>query len=202
VALFRLNFAADPKAWIRGKSVYLRHAETEDFVPWARLRAESREFLTPWEPIWPADDLTRSSFRRRLKRHREEIARDESYPFLIFRQSDRVLLGGLTLGQVRRGVAQTATLGYWMGMPYANQGYMSDAVRAVLNHAFGVMGLRRVEAACLVHNAASRRLLERIGFQREGLARAYLQINGRWQDHVLYAILDSDVPSALGNRRF
>jgi ribosomal-protein-alanine N-acetyltransferase len=162
-----------------------------DYEDWAMLRERSRGFLVAWEPVWPADDLTRSAFRRRIRLYAEEMSRDEAYPFLVFREDD-VLIGGLTIGQIRRGVAQTATLGYWMGEPYAGRGYMSRAVRAAAGYVFASLRLHRLEAACLPHNMASIQLLESVGFQREGYARAYLRINGRWQDHVLFALLDSD----------
>lgn len=191
MALFRLG-APESSPVINGEGVFLRPPTMSDFPQWSALRAASREFLTPWEPIWPADDLTRSAFRRRLKRQEEEMARDETYPFFVFRASDRTLTGGLTLGHIRRGVAQTGTLGYWSGEAFAGKGYMSRAVRAVCGFAFTRMGLHRVEAACLLHNEASIRLLVRCGFKYEGRARAYLRINGVWQDHSLYALLDSD----------
>ena len=138
---------------LRGEGVYLRGSEMRDFVAWASLRERSRAFLTPWEPTWPSDDLTRASFRYRVRRHAEEMARDEAYSFFVFREADDVLVGGLTLGHVRRGVSQAATLGYWMGEPYAGKGYMSRAVRAALDYAFNRQRLHRIEAACLPSNA-------------------------------------------------
>lgn len=192
MALFRIGVAHDAANFIRGDGVYLRPGEMRDYAEWAALREASRAFLTPWEPIWPADDLTRAAFRRRLKRYAEEIERDEAYPFLIFREADNILLGGLTLGQVRRGVAQAATLGYWMGEENSGKGYMSRAVRAAVAFSFATLRLHRIEAACLPHNTASVRLLERIGFKREGYARSYLRINGIWQDHLLYALIETD----------
>lgn len=177
---------------IRGDGVYLRPAAMTDFEDWARLREASRSFLTPWEPTWPADDLTRSAFRRRVKRHSEEIDRDESYAFLLFRESDEQILGGLTLGQVRRGVAQAATIGYWMGAPHAGRGHMGCGLRAAVAYAFATLRLHRLEAACLPNNDRSIGLLERVGFRREGLARSYLCIDGRWRDHLLFALLESD----------
>ena len=192
MALFRLGNSTDNANFVRGDGVYLRPGEMRDFEAWAALRERSRDFLVPWEPTWPADDLTRASFRRRLRRHSEEIDRDEAYPFFLFRQADDVLIGGLTLGQVRRGVAQAATLGYWMGEPHAGKGFMSRAVRAAIGFAFATLRLHRVEAACLPHNDASVQLLEGIGFAREGYARAYLRINGAWQDHLLFALVETD----------
>jgi len=192
MALFRLGIAAEKLHVIRGDGLLLRPFESRDFEPWAALREKSRDFLTPWEPTWTSDDLTRSAFRRRVRRNEDEIARDEAYPLLIFREADGALLGGLTLGQVRRGVSQTATLGYWMGEPHAGRGHMGKAVRLASVYAFASLRLHRIEAACLPTNMRSIRLLESAGFRREGLARSYLRINGIWQDHVLYARLDSD----------
>jgi ribosomal-protein-alanine N-acetyltransferase len=192
MALFRLGSLTENANFIRAEGIYLRPAEMRDYSQWSSLRERSRSFLTPWEPTWPPDDLTRGAFRRRLRRYVEEVDRDEAYPFLLFREQDDVLLGGLSLGQIRRGVAQTATLGYWMGQPYAGRGLMSRAVRAATGFAFATLRVHRVEAACLPHNTASERLLERVGFQREGYARSYLRINGIWQDHLLFALIETD----------
>jgi ribosomal-protein-alanine N-acetyltransferase len=163
-----------------------------DYGEWAQLREQSRAFLTPWEPIWPADDLTRSAYRRRLRRYSEDARADQAYAFFVFRKSDQTLVGGLTLANVRRGVAQAGSLGYWMGASYARHGYMTEAVRTLIPFAFGTLRLHRLEAACIPTNAASTRLLEKLGFVREGLARQYLCINGLWQDHLLYALIATD----------
>lgn len=192
MALFRLGVTAPPAHFVRAGSLYLRPPQSRDYAQWAALREVSRDFLSPWEPTWPSDDLTRAAFRRRLRRLQEEAERDESYGFFVFAERGDVLLGGLTLGQVRRGVAQTATLGYWMGAPHAGKGHMSAAVRAICRYGFEQLQLHRIEAACLLHNDASRHVLENCGFSREGEARAYLRINGAWQDHLLFAILDTD----------
>lgn len=197
MALFRLGSPVESPHLVRGNGVYLRPGEMRDYEQWSSLRERSRQFLTPWEPVWAPDDLTRLAFRRRIRRNNEEIERDETYPLFIFRAEDSILLGGLTLGQIRRGVSQTGTIGYWMGAEHAGKGYMARAVRALLAAAFsssvfGNVRLHRVEAACIPRNEASLRLLKACGFQQEGYARSYLRINGNWQDHVLFAILDSD----------
>lgn len=197
MALFRLGSPVESPHLVRGNGVYLRPGEMRDYEQWSSLRERSRQFLTPWEPVWAPDDLTRLAFRRRIRRNNEEIERDETYPLFIFRAEDSILLGGLTLGQIRRGVSQTGTIGYWMGAEHAGKGYMARAVRALLAAAFsssvfGNVRLHRVEAACIPRNEASLRLLKACGFQQEGYARSYLRINGNWEDHVLFAILDSD----------
>jgi len=177
---------------VRGDGVVLHIPQMSDYEEWAALRERSRAFLVPWEPTWPADDLTRSAFRRRMRRYWRDVREDQSYPFFVYRQEDDALVGGLTLGNIRRGVAQTCSVGYWVGQPYARRGYMSAAVRAVIPFVFNVLRLHRLEAACLPTNEASIRLLRSCGFQQEGYARGFLQINGVWQDHLTFAILSTD----------
>jgi len=175
-----------------GKDVYLRTPQMGDFGAWAQLREQSREFLVPWEPTWPSDDLTRTAFRRRLRRYYRDTREDEAYPFFIFRSRGDVLVGGLTVSNVRRGVTQSCSLGYWVGKSYSRQGLMTAAVATVVGHIFDTLRLHRIEAACLPDNAASIRLLEKVGFSREGIARRYLRINGAWRDHLLFALLEDD----------
>jgi len=194
MAFFRTVAFAETLPTIEGEGVTLRLPQMAEFEEWAALRTASRDFLTPWEPSWPADDLTRAAFRRRLKRYAEDWRTDQSYAFFIFRKQDNLLLGGLTLANVRRGVAQAGSIGYWLGMPFARNGYMTAAVKGVLPFCFETLRLHRVEAACIPTNTASIRLLERCGFLREGFARQYLCINGVWQDHVLFARLKDDAP--------
>lgn len=172
---------------IMGEGLYLRAPIPGDFDAWSRLRANSRDFLRPWEPVWPKDDLTWPAFRRRIKRYQREMRSDSGYAFFIFRQSDNQLLGGLTVSYIRRGVTQSGALGYWMGAAFAGKGYMTEAVRVIVPFALETLRLNRLEAACLPTNAASIRLLERNKFEREGYARKYLKINGSWQDHILFA---------------
>jgi ribosomal-protein-alanine N-acetyltransferase len=193
MALFRITRAVDPAPLLRGEGLYLRPAQSDDYPAWSSLREASREFLIPWEPTWPADDLTRGAFRRRLRRQAEEIARDESFAFLIFAENTNVLLGGITIGGIRRGVAQTASLGYWMGAAHAGKGHMTRAVGVAAAFGFSTLRLHRLEAACIPSNIASATLLERNGFQREGFARAYLCINGAWRDHYLFGLLENDI---------
>jgi ribosomal-protein-alanine N-acetyltransferase len=189
MALFRtVNFSEQPPL-VEGAGVFLRAPQSGDFAEWAALREASRAFLTPWEPTWPADDLTRSAFRRRLRRYAEDQRSDQAYAFFLFRSSDETLVGGLTLANLRRGVAQAGSLGYWIGAPHAGRGYMTAAVSALIPYAFATLRLHRLEAACIPTNAASVSLLEKTGFVREGYAREYLCINGLWQDHLLYARL-------------
>jgi len=189
MAIFSFN---EPTSVVAGKTVYLRAPQSGDHAEWAALRETSRAFLVPWEPTWPIDDLTRSAFRRRLKRYAEDQRNDLAYAFLIFRSDDHALIGGLTLANIRRGVAQAGSIGYWIGLPFARHGYMTAAVRALIPFCFDTLRLHRLEAACIPGNNASIRLLEKTGFTREGYAREYLCINGIWQDHLLYGRLKGD----------
>jgi [ribosomal protein S5]-alanine N-acetyltransferase len=187
-----LTFPGGQQPVIRGQEVYLRYPRIADYANWAQLRGESREFLTKWEPVWADDELTRGAFRRRIKRYQKETRLDSAYVFFVFRISDDTLMGGCTLSNVRRGVTQCCALGYWIGARFARQGYMFDAVRALIPFIFGTLGLHRIEAACLPENEASRNLLFKAGFREEGLARKYLRINGDWSDHVLFALLEDE----------
>jgi ribosomal-protein-alanine N-acetyltransferase len=166
-----------------------RHA---DFRPWTALRETSRAFLTPWEPTWATDHLTRKSFTGRVYWAQRALTQGSAVPLFILDRQDETLLGAITLDNIRRGPAQSATLGYWIGQPHARQGYMREAIEAVVHYAFRGQDLSRVEAACLPENVASRGVLEKAGFKYEGVAQSYLQINGRWRNHVLYAHLRHD----------
>ena len=192
MAFFRSVTLNEPVPAIAGDGVILRAPQMNDFADWASLREASRAFLTPWEPIWPADDLSRGAFRRRLKRYAEDQRADQAYAFLIFRSEEATLVGGLTLANMRRGVAQAGSIGYWIGAPFVNRGYMTAAVRALIPFSFGALRLHRLEAACIPANTGSIALLEKTGFRREGYAREYLCINGVWADHLLYARLKDD----------
>lgn len=202
MSLFRAFSGSEPvRTLIAGEgenALLLRQPQPQDHGEWAALREESRAFLQPWEPLWAADELSRASYRRRLRRYAREMREDRAYPFFLFRLADGVLVGGATLSNIRRGVAQAASLGYWMGAPHAGRGHMGRAVQALLGFAFSELSLHRVEAACLPHNVASQRLLEKAGFCREGYARRYLRIAGEWQDHVLFARLASDTAAPEG----
>ena len=163
MAFFRTVSFSEPLPTIEGEAVYLRAPQMSDFSEWATLREASRAFLTPWEPTWPSDDLSRSAFRRRLRRYSEDLRTDQSYAFFLFRKSDHALTGGLTLANIRRGVAQAGSLGYWIGEPFARRGMMTGAVHALVPFAFGSLRLHRLEAACIPSNAASVRLKKRRG---------------------------------------
>lgn len=191
--LFRGGLGLPSDERIDGRKVYIRPPADYDWSEWAQLREASRDFLTPWEPTWPADCLTRSAYRRRLRHYAEEWHAGGGFAFFIFAREDDGLRGGITLSNVRRGVAQTGTLGYWVGKPHARQGVMSDAIRCMLRFSFDNLRLHRVEAACLPRNAASQGVLRKAGFREEGFAPKYLRINGQWEDHVLFAILEGEV---------
>jgi ribosomal-protein-alanine N-acetyltransferase len=178
---------------IDGEGVYLRAPELRDYQEWADVREASRNFLTPWEPTWAQDETSRGSYRYKLRRYTEDSRDDKAHALFVFREDDDALVGGVTLSNIRRGVAQTASLGYWAGQMHAGNGYTTSAVRAVVRYAFEDLDLHRVEAACQPDNLASRRVLEKCNFTQEGVARAYLKINGQWRDHVLFGIVNAGV---------
>jgi ribosomal-protein-alanine N-acetyltransferase len=183
---------ARTKVEIETERLLLRPPQQRDYEHWSKLRRDSRAFLTPWEPTWSRDHLTVRSFRNRVAWAERMIRNGEALPLFLISHEHSTVIGGLTLSNIRRQPAQAATMGYWIGESYAKQGLMSEALTAVRDHAFTQLELSRLEAACLPENLASRRLLERCQFKYEGVAQSYLQIDGRWRNHVLYAALRSD----------
>ncbi|MEM9027008.1 MAG: GNAT family protein [Pseudomonadota bacterium] len=192
MAFLRTGLLQDNDPLLNSRRMVLRPPVMGDYAAWAELRAASRAHLTPWEPAWASDELTRTAYRRRVRVHQRDLREDQGYAFFLFRTEDDRMVGGLTLSNVRRGVTQAAALGYWIGAPFAGQGYMTEAVGTVAYFAFDVLRLNRLEAACLPSNTSSIRVLQKVGFQHEGLARRYLKIAGAWQDHLLFALLCDD----------
>lgn len=180
------------KLRLETERMVLRPPVHSDFTPWSNLRRESRAFLTKWEPIWADDHLTRRAFTNRVYWANRAIGNETALPLFLFRRQDEALIGAITLDNIRRGPAQAGTLGYWVGAAFARQGYMQEAIAAMVHYAFEHLDLSRIEAACLPENTASRGLLEKTGFKYEGVAQSYLQIDGRWRSHVLYAALRLD----------
>ena len=183
-----INEATGPV--VKGHGLILRPPRAADHEAWATLRQASHAYLQPWEPLWPEDDLTRAAFKRRLTIYGREMEAGNAWPFFIFADADQSLVGAITLSNVRRGVAEVGTVGYWIGQGHAGRGYATAAVRAMLGYAFDDLKLHRIEAACVPANIASRRVLEKAGFALEGQARAYLKINGAWADHLLFGVVN------------
>ncbi|KIN63847.1 Acetyltransferase, GNAT family protein [Sulfitobacter noctilucicola] len=180
------------KLRIETERLTLRPPVHADYRDWTALRVRSRDFLSKWEPSWAQDHLSRKAFTNRVYWAQRSVSSGSALPLFLLRREDDTLMGAITLDNIRRGPAQSGTLGYWTGETFARQGYMREAIHAVVHHAFTRLDLSRIEAACLPENAASRGLLEKTGFKYEGVAQSYLQIDGRWRTHVLYASLRSD----------
>jgi ribosomal-protein-alanine N-acetyltransferase len=195
MAFLRSSLVSDVASTVRGERVILRAPQVSDYGPWAELRAESRAHLQPWEPTWPRDDLAKPAFKRRVRHYQREARADQGYAFLAFDAADEHLVGGIALTNLQRGVTQSASVGYWLGRSELGRGYMVDALRTISAFSFQQLHLHRLEAATQPQNAPSIRVLERIGFVREGYARSYLRIDGQWRDHLLFGLV---APCELG----
>lgn len=180
------------KVRIETERLILRLPQQSDFSAWTSLRSNSREFLTPWEPTWASDHLTRKAFSNRVYWAQRSVRSGSGVPLFLFDREDGNLLGAITLDNIVRGPSQSGTLGYWIGKTFARQGYMREAILGVVQYSFETLDLSRIQAACLPENVASRGALEKCGFKYEGVAQSYLQINGRWRNHVVYACLRHD----------
>ena len=181
------------KKKLTGERVFLRPPKRRDALKWQKLRMSSKSFLVPWEPSWDASSCTRRAYLRYFKNSNYLANMDRAYSFLIFKTDDKTLLGGINVGNVRRGVAQSASLGYWIGEKYSRNGYMKEALKILIPSLFVDLRLNRIEAATLEENIASKNLLKKIGFKKEGVLRKYLKINGTWRDHILYGLLENDL---------
>ena len=177
---------------LSGKNIFLRPPKRRDSIKWQKLRLSSKSFLSPWEPKWDASSCSRRAFMRYLKNSSYLANIDRSYSFLIFKEEDKDLVGGINVFNVRRGVSQSSSIGYWIGKRYSRKGYMFEALSILLPSLFVDLRLHRIEAAVLTHNKPSRNLLEKIGFKQEGICRSYLKIDGKWQDHIMYSLLKRD----------
>lgn len=193
MAFLRSQTDVDFGPQLRSKNLLLRLPQMSDYTSWAELRQQSRHELQPFEPKWAKDELSREAFRSRIRFYHRDFRESKGYPFFIFKAECLSLMGAITLSNVRRGVTQSASVGYWMGAPFQNNGFMTEALNSVVKFAVGTLGLHRVEAASLPNNISSMKVLEKCAFQREGLARQYHCINGQWQDHILYGFIEEDL---------
>lgn len=191
-SIFRFLSRQPDTPLLFGEQHILRLPRASDYPQWATLRSASRTFLQPWEPTWRDDELSQVAFRSRVNRGREEYRAGYAVPLLLFSRPDMRLLGGLTIGYIRRGAAQSCMIGYWMGEAHAGQGHMLAALNIAIPYIYGQLQLHRIEAACIPENRKSIRLLEKAGFEREGLLRKYLKINGEWRDHLMFSRLPDD----------
>ena len=180
------------KKKLTGERVFLRPPKRRDALKWQKLRMSSKSFLVPWEPSWDASSCSRRAYLRYFKNSNYLANMDRAYSFLIFKTDDKTLLGGINVGNVRRGVSQSASLGYWIGEKHSRNGYMKEALNLLIPSLFIDLRLNRIEAATLEENIASKNLLKKIGFKKEGVLRKYLKINGTWRDHILYGLLEND----------
>lgn len=150
-------------------------------------RSENREHLAPWEPLRDASYYTLAECRSFIAGAEGTARADRGYSLLVFDAEASEMIGSIGLSNVVRGPFQAGVLGYGIGLRWQGRGLMKEALEATLAWAFDALGLHRVMANHLPDNERSSRLLERLGFEREGYARAYLKIAGSWRDHVLTA---------------
>lgn len=177
-----------PDVVLNSDRLLIRPPHPDDWRPWAELRSRSRDHLVPFEPEWAENSLTESLFSRRLAQQAKGWRDGLSCSFLIFLQDGGPVIGGINLNNICRGAAQYASLGYWLGQEFQGHGYMFEAARRILHFGYEDIRLHRVNAAAIPHNGRSIKMLRRLGFQEEGFAKAYLQINSEWQDHILFGM--------------
>jgi len=192
MALLDFSTSQDASPSLVEEAVLLRSPRLGDYDAWRLLREQSHAHLTRWEPDWTPEEVTYAAYRERVKSYSRSVKRGVAVPYFIFDRDNDALIGGVTIINILRGAAQSASIGYWIGLPHIRRGYARMSVSAALDHAFLRLGLNRIEAACQPDNRASVALLDSMGFRQEGYAREYLHINGQWRDHLIYVMIASD----------
>ena len=182
-----------------GERIVLRPPKLSDHMQWKSVRERDQDYLQEFEPLWPAGCLGKEFFEKRLLRQYKLWNAGLGRSFLIFERDSDTLVGGMNINNIARGAAQYASLGYWLARDAQGQGYMAEALALILSYCFGPLKLHRVHASCVPHNERSRKCLIRAGFLEEGFAKHYLEINGQWQDHVLYGLPLEAYLQELGN---
>lgn len=177
-----------PPVKLEAVRVIVRPPHLSDSAQWIKVRRRNESFLKPYEPTWMENCLTEDFFKRRLMQQVRDWQRGRSHSFLIFKKEDNVLIGGVNINNVSRGASQYATLGYWIDEQEQGVGYMAEALRLVIDFGFKSLKLHRFNAGCLKDNERSAKLLLKLGFEEEGFAKKYVQIDGKWQDHRLFGL--------------
>jgi [ribosomal protein S5]-alanine N-acetyltransferase len=170
---------------LQGERILLRHLTADDARALLAFMEENRAFLEHWEPAREADFFTLEAQLADIEAVADDAAGDRRHAFGIF--LDDELVGRIALSQIFRGIFQNAYLGYSVAERWNGHGLATEAVRIVMDFAFGDLGLHRVQAAVMPRNAGSIRVLEKNGFREEGYAVGYLCINGVWEDHRIFA---------------
>jgi ribosomal-protein-alanine N-acetyltransferase len=179
---------------LKGRRITLRPLTVADFPQWQDVRRRSHDWLVKWEPRRPpgAPDVvdSRSGFAARCRARDRERQLGTGYGFGIF--VDHRLCGEINVNGVQRGPFQSAYVGYWIDEACAGHGYTPEAVVVLCRHAFEDLGLHRLQIAIIPRNTSSRRVVEKLGIRDEGVAVRYLEINGKWEDHIRYAITSEE----------
>jgi ribosomal-protein-alanine N-acetyltransferase len=169
----------------------IRLPEAADVAAVAAYYRENRDHLQPWSPTWPREVFTETFWRGQVAQRQADLAAGIAVGLFIFQRGEGAqLVGNVSLTQIVRGNAQHCQLGYGLAATAQGNGYMVEAVRAVVDYAFADLSLHRVGATYVPHNQRSGAVLRRAGFTVEGYARDYLRLNGRWEDHILTSIVN------------
>lgn len=172
---------------ISSSEITLKYPSIFDYKSWKFLREKSRAFLTPWEPTWRPGEHSFNRYLKLLSIYSQKRKNNLQYSFFIF-NSDNELVGGVNVFNIKTGISQSCTLGYWIGQNHSRKGYMRNALKLLIKQLFLELKFNRIEAACIPRNIASKNLLINIGFEEEGYAKEFLRINGKWEDHLLFAL--------------
>jgi len=175
---------------LKSVNIHIRDISVDDAAGLLQLQKENRDFFERYAPIRTDEFYTLEGQLKYIQKQVEARKNDQAYNFGIFTNTDNMLVGTVSLFHVMRGPLQSAYIGYDLDQKSNGRGYTTEAVRLVVDHGFHKLKLHRIEAGAMTHNIASIRVLEKVGFQKEGIARQNVHINGKWEDHQILAILN------------
>jgi len=185
-------------ATLRDGPVVLRPIARKDRADWLEVRSRNAAWLAPWEATPPRDTAPPMSFTTMVRSLRQQARKGTLLPFVI--TYDDVLVGQLTVGGITWGSLCSAHVGYWVDQRVAGRGVMPTSVALAADHCFTALGLHRIEVNIRPENAASLRVVEKLGFREEGTRSAFLHIAGAWRDHRSFALTSEEVPGGLLRR--
>ena len=190
----RVTKSRHTKESLYGKRVMLRSLQVSDFSEWNKVRLDNISWLTKWEPTRPPgmpDVINdRNAFGARCNARDRERHLGSGYGFGIFVKGK--FCGEINLSSIQRGPFQSCYVGYWIDEGHAGNGYTPEALAVVLKYAFEDLDLHRVQVAIIPRNSSSRRVVEKLSLREEGIAERYLEINGKWEDHIRYAFTSEE----------
>lgn len=178
---------------IETQRLYVRSLTLHDCAAWLQARTKNYSYLQEREPIWDMDSLTYQAYYRLINDLMSSFTIGNYYSFGVFHKETNAVMGGFEISNIMYWPKQSATIGYWIGQEHSRQGYATEVLANVAHWAFKQFNLVKIEAGTMLSNIASQTVLKKAGFSHEGHSRSYGEINGVYEDHLLWGLIPADL---------